>query len=112
MEETTSNGSEVESGKKKALMIGVIVGGILLVAGAIFVMRGSGGDEATMDGVGDSEKGEGRMSSKDAVKMSFQDLLGGGKSQKCTFSDESEMSKSEWRRFPREAVSRVRSFDI
>ncbi|MFZ1735960.1 MAG: hypothetical protein WBC29_01410 [Candidatus Moraniibacteriota bacterium] len=94
MEETTSNGTEAETKKKKGLMIGVVVGILILLAGFL-VVRGSGKNKTMMDGVVSDEKEAETMPSKDAVKMSFQDLLGGGKSQKCTFSDESDMSKSE-----------------
>lgn len=96
MEETTSNGTEVETKKKKGLMIGVVVGVLIFVA-VLLVVRGSGKNETMMDGTisNENEKESEMMPSKDAVKMSFQDLLGRGKSQKCTFSEENDMSKSK-----------------
>lgn len=94
MEEVSSNGSENKAGKKSALMFGVAAVGILIVAGAIFMMNGSGEEKGETMGIGGDDEEEQTSSNLDE-KMSFQDLLGGEKSQKCVFSTESDGSKSE-----------------
>ena len=99
MEETISNGQAAGDGKGKIrpVLIGMIAVGVILAGGVLFMMRGSDEEKSEMSGtkemsgenissemLGDAEEG-----------MSLRDLLGMGKSQKCTFKNESEGMKSE-----------------
>jgi hypothetical protein len=95
MEETMSNSPENKSGTNKtAIVVAIAAVGVLVVAGALFLMRGSGEEE--MQGVtSDDARQEMDEQSESAMEMSFRDLLGMGKSQKCTFSDQSDAAKSE-----------------
>ncbi len=95
MEEAMSNGPENKSGTNKtAIGVAIAAVGVLVVAGMIFLLRGSGEEE--MRGMtSDDARQEMDEQSESAAEMSFWDLLRMGKSQKCTFSEENDMSKSE-----------------
>ncbi len=99
MEETISNGQAAGDGKGKMspMLIGMIAVGVILAGGVLFMMRGSDEEVSEVSGTKEmSGKNTSSEVSGDAEEgMSLRDLLGMGKSQKCTFKNESEGMKSE-----------------
>lgn len=99
MEETISNGQAAGDGKGKIrpVLIGMIAVGVILAGGVLFMMRGSDEEKSEMSGTKEmsGENISSEMSGDAEEGMSLRDLLGMGKSQKCTFKNESEGMKSE-----------------
>lgn len=99
MEETTSNGRAAGDGKGKInpVLIGLIAVGVVLAGGVLFMMRGSDEEVSEMSGTKEmtGEKASSEVSEDAEAGMSLRDLLGMGKSQKCTFKNDSEEMKSE-----------------
>ena len=81
-------------------IIGAIAVGVVLVAGALFAMRGSDEEKLEKSEMSGTKEMSGENISSEVSGnaeegMSLRDLLGMGKSQKCTFKNENEGMKSE-----------------